>query len=356
MNIPEGVKYCAQAAGHAPSTDNTQPWRMSWDGERLSLFPREPAAGAGGFPTHHPAVQLALGAATENLLQAAYALERAEPVLFPQAMQSDPIAAVSLTSSAILPKNQAALFLRHTNRFPYKRGPLPFNVLEEIRTQREGKARVVVLDQPESIAVLADLTRRASEVRFQTQELHEWLAASFRFTAAEVARGDGLDIATLDLPPGGGLLLRFISDWRRMARFNQLGAYKAFAQLESKPVGQAPALIAVVGNSSEGGTRAAGRLMQRVWIALNQVGLAVQPGYVIPDQLQRLKQGQVATCFAPAITQVARELSDLLELPDQTLHMLLRVGYPTRVPKQSLRLPLAQILNIDLKQRYTSEK
>lgn len=349
MSIPEGVRYCARAAAHAPSADNTQPWQLIWDGERLALYPRKAAPGTSGFPMHHPAVQLALGAAAENLMQAATGLEWAEPILRLEAESSDPIAEIRIVGSATPPAIEAALFTRHTNRFSYKRDRLPAPLLEWIRNQSEGDARVLVLDQPQRIKALAELTRRASEVRFQTREIHEWLAASFRMTPAEVARGDGLDIATLDLPPGGGWLLRFISDWRRMALLNRLGAYKAFARLEAKPMAEAPALFAIIGKPGAASARAAGRLMQRVWIELNQQGLAAQPGYVIPDQLQRLAQGQVPMQFASAIAQVERELGDILALTDQTLHMLLRIGLPTRVVKRSLRLPLEQILSIGSK-------
>lgn len=344
MIVAESVNYCARAAAHAPSADNTQPWRLRWDGEQLTLCAREPAPGALGFPAQHPAVQIALGAAAENLLQAAAGIDQAQPILMSDVGLMDQVAAIRVTPTAAPPRGDAALFLRHTNRFPYKREPVPEEVRVWLRAQAEGDALVVVLDQPKEIRALGDLTRRASEVRFQTREIHEWLAASFRFTPEQVAQGDGLDIATLPLPPGGGYLLRFISEWRRMALLNRLGAYKAFAKLEEQPVAQAPLLVAIVGRPGVIGARAAGRLMQRVWIELNRRGLAVQPGYVIPDQVQRLAQGQVPAPFTAAITQVARELSDILPLQEHALHMLLRVGYATREVTRSRRLPLAQVL------------
>ena len=349
MIVPEGAEYCARAAAHAPSADNTQPWPLRWDGEQLTLCALEPAPGALGFPPQHPAVQIALGAAAENLLQAAKAIEQAEPTLMPDAGLMDRIAAIRVPPTATAPRQDAALFLRHTNRFPYKRESVPDDVRAWLRAQAEGDARIIVLDQPKQILALGDLTRRASEVRFQTREIHEWLAASFRFTPEQVAQGDGLDIATLPLPPGGGYLLRFISEWRRMALLNRIGAYKAFAKLEEQPVAQAPLLVAILGRPGVIGARAAGRLMQRVWIELNQRGLAAQPGYVIPDQIQRLAQGQVPAPFTATITQVAGELNDILPLSEQTLHMILRVGYPTRDATRSRRLPLTQVLTSETK-------
>lgn len=346
METQKSLNFLISAAQAAPSADNTQPWRLVRRGECLSLLPRGPAPGAPGFPAEHPAIQLALGAAAENLLQAAEQIGLIEPIILPDAGHSDIIIEVRVPPRTDFPLPDIALFNRHTNRFPYQHDPLPEAVLNWARTQSEGTATALVFDRAEPIRALAELTRRASEVRFQTQEIHEWLAASFRFTPEEVARGDGLDVSTIDLPPGGRWLLRFVSDWRRMAILNRLGAYKAFAHLEGKSLAQAPALLAIVGKPGLIGARSAGRLMQRVWIELNHRGVAVQPFYVVPDQLQRLAQGKVPLSLAPIVTQVARELGDILELRDQTPYMLLRVGFPTKAAKRSMRLPLDRVLTI----------
>lgn len=146
MIVPEGVKYCARAAAHAPSADNTQPWRLRWDGEQLTLLARESAPGATGFPAQHPAVQIALGAAAENLLQAAAGVDQAEPSLLPDAGHKDEIAAIRLAPNALPPAAEAALFLRHTNRFPYKRDTVPEDLATWLSAQAQGEARLIVLD------------------------------------------------------------------------------------------------------------------------------------------------------------------------------------------------------------------
>lgn len=140
---------------------------------------------------------------------------------------------------------------------------------------------------------MASLVKDASQIRFQTQEIHEWLGRSLRFGKQAMQTRDGLDVATLDLPPGGSLFMRFISDWRRMKAMNFLGTHKFMSWVDSMPVKSAPAIIAIIGQAGFRETLSAGQLMQSIWIDLNEQGIAVHPYYVVPDQMNRLKDGVV---------------------------------------------------------------
>ena len=84
--------------------------------------------------------------------------------------------------------------------------------------------------------------------------------------------------------------------------------------------------------------------MQQVWLALNQAGLAVQPYYVVSDQLQRLKHGQQHPAHLAQAQQLQLMGTRVLGLKEgQSLAMLLRIGSPTVDPVRSRRLPLDQI-------------
>jgi hypothetical protein len=194
---------------------------------------------------------------------------------------------------------------------------------------------------------MAALARQASEVRFQTQEVHEWLARSLRFTKQEAARADGLDLATIPLPPGGALFMRYIMEWKWMSVLNRLGAYKLMAVLDVKPLEKAPIIIAFIGGSAPEDIVNVGQLLTRVWIDLNSKGIAVHPYYVVSDQLQRRLVGKVPAQLVSQIDKVAAQSSGLLNLQEhECLHMLLRIGYPTRDPIRSKRLPLEIICNM----------
>ena len=190
------------------------------------------------------------------------------------------------------------------------------------------------------------MTELASRVRFQTQEIHEWLGDALRFTPAEVARGDGLDVAALEVPPGGKTLLRIIKDWRRLALLNKIGAYKLLARIEAAEIRKAPAMLLITGADDAPGALAAGRLLERAWLMLAGAGVAAHPYYVVPDQLQRARLGSVPPSLTETVSQVSAAAAGLLDSPERTLHMVLRLGYPKCTVVRSRRLPLEAVTTV----------
>ena len=340
----------SQAAHQAPSADNSQPWQLSWHDQTLTVSYDTMRVSQKTFPADNLATLLTMGAVLENISQAASAAELtftshmpplvtpAQPVYFQLVFESaKEETAVSLET---LP-----LFKRHTNRFPYQSKALPETILTVLKNLTVGSARVLVIEQRPVIQEVGRLVRLASEMRFQTQEVHEWLAKSLRFKVKNTdSYGEGLDVASIDLPPGGRLFLRWISSWRRMKWLNKLGAYKAMALLDAQPVNKAPALVAIVGTGQFADRLAAGQLMNKVWIALNEQGIAVQPYYVLADQLQRRQAYQIPGSLISQADDLYAQTNQLFQLGDgEELAMLFRIGYPTRTPVKSKRLPLDKV-------------
>ena len=139
---------------------------------------------------------------------------------------------------------------------------------------------------------------------------------SLRLTPDDVARGDGLDVETLDLPPGGGLLLRLISDWSRMKRLNRLGMYRMLAAVDSRPVAGAPALLAITGAADAHTCLAAGRVLAQAWYRLEAAGVAVQPYYVISDMLERLHRDGIPAPLLDEARTLAADTTRVFGLAD----------------------------------------
>lgn len=339
-----------QAAHRTPSADNSQPWKLEWQDNTLTVSYDTQRVGNRTFPADSHAILLSMGALSENLTQAASALgvtldfewslqlSDASPAYFR--------AKLSLLNAATPTTiNNLPLFKRHTNRFPYQDKPLAKNHVEALKNLAQHDTRILVFEEKSAIRQIAELVRQASEIRFQTQEVHEWLAKSFRFnTKADDQYGDGLDLNTIDLPVGGSLFLRSISDWRRMNWLNKLGAYKVMAMIDSQPIRNAPALIAIIGPDSFKGNLTAGQLMNRAWIALNEQDIAAHPFYVVSDQLQRQKSNSVPLQFKDKVSTLSEQTQHIFGLQHgETLHMLLRIGYPKKTPIYSKRLPLNMV-------------
>ncbi|MEZ5529358.1 MAG: hypothetical protein R3E57_05435 [Porticoccaceae bacterium] len=354
--IDKSVLETLVLAGHSgPSADNSQPLRFVWDGRNtLSVFYDEPRVRGRTFPADNPATLIATGAAVHNILETANRLGvETEITWHPEDKdKSKHYADIRIlsaeTSSQIASTTPPALeplLQRHTNRHPYIKSQLPNHLLTALGSMREGQARLVRITNEPRLKRIGELVKKASEIRFQTQEVHEWLGASLRFPDTSVKKSDGLDINTLALPPGGSALLKLISSWKRMSLLNRIGFYKLLAAIDAQPVKQAPALIAVIAPNSIQDTLSAGQLLERCWVFLNNEKVAVHPYYVISDQLTRLEENGVPDKLIP----LAKTIKGLSEkefgyATDERLCMLLRIGYP-RVdsPVRSQRLPLEDV-------------
>lgn len=337
----------SQAANHTPSPDNSQPWRLEWRDNILSVYYDTQRVVNKTFPPDSHATLLTIGAVSENLTQAADALNIDINLSYTNPLDShSPLyfrADFDFTNTQALPSiDNIALFQRHTNRHAYQDKPLPPEQLQLLKNLTEGKNRILVFEDKPNIRTIAELVRRASEIRFQTREVHEWLARSLRFdTKTTDPYGEGLDVNTIDLPPGGKLFLRLISDWNRMNWLNKLGAHKAMAFIDSHPIAKAPAILAIVGPDDYQATLHAGQLMNRAWISLNASDIAAHPYYVAADQLQRRKENRVPSNLKTEADQVFQQARQLFQLQEnETLHMLFRIGAPTRAAVKSKRLPL----------------
>jgi hypothetical protein len=345
-DIPPTIRSIIEAGRSAPSADNSQPWRFCWDGNRLAVnYDKQRVSGKTFGPNEH-ATLLAVGAVKENILQMANFLNvEAEEVHF---NNSGPYFQFELRFSGkeILPMSEHPIFQRHTNRWPYNSKSIPAEVCESLKGISHGQCHALIFGDTALKKNIASWVRTASEIRFQSHDVHEFLGRSLRFNSEEVSQGDGLDVRTLPLPPGGRAFLRLIKDWDRMRFLNRLGCYKLLAMMEAKPVSDAANMLLIVGPDSPNDTLDAGRLMERVWIYLNARGIAVHPYYVITDQLQRLKTGRIVPHLRSSIEGLQSEIRTVFNAGHGMIHMLLRIGHPTEHPIRSLRLPSEKVTEL----------
>jgi hypothetical protein len=341
------IRTLAELAHLAPSADNSQPWRLQWDGDSLAVLYDRTRMTDSPFPAQGHAHLLSIGGLLETLVATATAWQMDPALELAESPGAGDPALYARLRFARIPREPAvtddcqAIRARHTDRGQYRSTVVPAELLPRIAAQTLGEARVVFSQERELREQAADLVRDASLIRFQTPEVHQWLDHSLRFGREAEERRDGLDVATMGLPPGGGLLLRLISPWSRMRRLNALGFHRLLAGVDSAPLRRGPGLLAVVGSGGAEGTIDAGRLLWRTWTDLNAAGLSVQPYYVISDQLNRLEDNRVPSDLVSLAQTIKRETRTVFQLGEnEHLHMLLRVGYSRKPPKRALRLPV----------------
>lgn len=337
--LPAEVEFLMQAVRSAPSADNTQPWCFEWANSTITcqVYRR------GGFPADYHAVQFSLGAAAENLIQAAQFLNLDITSWYLNVPGEDGIFARGLVErkDIAIPSIMPLWKLRHTNRLPYHL-EIEAGVDHQLEACHVENIRVKVI-AGSGIQQASGWIRQASEIRFQTREVNEWFAASLRYGNSQEEMNYGLHVNTLALPSGGVELLKLMSDWNRMQWLNRIWAYKLFAAIESANFRKAPLVVAIVGPTDKTAVFDAGRCLQRVWLRITELGLSAQPYYVVSDLLNRVRSNSVpAQCKSKALELKEYIHSELY--PNETLHCLLRVGKPVGNVQASGRLSLEDLI------------
>lgn len=341
ISMPRPLSEFVQYAVTAPSADNSQPWVFSLDNDRVICRYQHAGGGTDPFGSKGHGTLVAAGALQENIDRLLFMLDMPASV---KQLDSDwsinfSVPCRSVPASAEL----NAILSRHTNRFPYRRIERPD--FTNLPYSNSGFSRLVIVQDRKSIGRIGDAVRACAEARFNTKELHEWLFGSMRWSQLEVRRGDGLDLSTVHLPPGGRQFMRFVSPWSRMAMLNRLGLYKLLAGTDTAPIYKAPCIMAIIGDRSVGGAWDAGRVLQSLWIALNRRQYAVHPYYVTTDLVNRLDAGAVQEPWRHSVATANSILKDVLEFGSgEQVHMLLRVGEPTTTPTRSLRKAVSELL------------
>ena len=331
----------AEAARAAPSADNSQPWQFRWSAGHFSCHYNARSARDPFGPAGH-ATLMSVGAVAENLCQLLGS--QIKPAIGDLA-EGAPYFSVPIPDTPITALGTShPLFARHTNRFTFTLQPPPTALIDELSAMVEGPARLVLLADRATRSCFADIAKICCQARFCNRELHEWLMASLRWSTEP--SGDGLDVKTLALPPGGRQFLRFIRPWNRVERLNRwLGLYRIMALSEVQPLRRGPLIACVVGENTARGALAAGQLMQRACIHLNSCGWAVHPYYVVSDQFTRIANGTLPPAWVEPVASALAELSPLLRFDHgERIHIALRVGFPARTPPMSRRLPLDRFL------------
>ncbi len=341
-----GIEEVLKVGIRAPSADNTQPWRFLVGTQSIKVCYDSERASKTNFGFDHPATLMAIGGVAHNLthflenngveFRAHYPCDETSRVYVEFELLSD----VAEFSAG----REPAPLVRHTNRGAYRKEAVPSGLLQAF----SGNDLVRSTTDRTRICAIAELVRQAAEIRFQLRDEHESLMSNLRFSEHEVAKGDGLDIRTIDLPPGGALFMRFISDWRRMALLNRFQACKIMARLDSSPLAQAPLVLEIARGQGVRAGIEAGKVLSEVWTHLNKNGVAVHPYFVVTEQVLRARSGRMPAHLKSAADRLVRAADSLFELgSDKDLCMLLRTGYPVNShPVRSMRLPLEQVTTL----------
>ena len=276
------VLRIVEAGVRAPSADNDHRFRVRETERGLDVLADDQSTA----PIHRRILGwVSLGAVIENMTIRAGGLGYALQIAwFPDPANRALIASLELRRApALTVPLDAAIDSRHTNRaLAFAGPPLSSKELESFA------ASAASIDGVKLQWVEGDARKRllrmmalAESTRFDLQPLHQDLFSAVRFDVGWHASADrGLPPAALQVEPGARWAFSQLRRWPVMRLLRLFGLHRALGfRAAYVPARMAPHLgfLATSSSLDPHGGLAIGRALERLWLDVEQRGLALQP-------------------------------------------------------------------------------
>lgn len=354
-----------RAAILAPTPDNNQPWFFGSEGEDLLVF-LDPSR---TLPSDVNSMfdLLGLGAAVENIRLTAARKGYATSVDVQDNFSAYQEAGIDVDAGNDGPKLVARLSFepggqsdplveqlenRCTCRKLYSTEPLDDGCKERLSDAAAQYAEVQldwVTDRPR-IRSLAGVLSSTDRVRFEYEPFHNEIFRQLRFTAEEAEKTrDGLDLRTLELPPGVGAMLGMLKPWNRMKWLHRLGVGRLLTVPSAVTVIKSSAIgVLSLGEPSNGGFIKAGQTFQRIWLAAEAEKLSLQPLgslAIFFAHMQMIDGKKLESRHQKLITRLIPRFGGLVpSTRGRCIQVLFRVGKSTRPDVRSLRRTAEEVM------------
>jgi len=315
----KSIQRIVEAACHAPSGGNLQPWKWSSKGNILQLnFDRNLVSSF--LDCDEIASMIALGASLENArLEAAQLGIGGDISYFPDGKNGDLIARIALDPNQepaeVDQKLGGFVFKRETNRSIEPGPPLDDGVKTALyETAKRNGSELILIERGEDFDRLAEWIAFTEKFRIMHPTGHRNFIEEMRWTKEEAEKTrDGIDVRTVDLTIGELTGFKLARDRKVIDKLEEWEGGSAFKKLSHKATSSAAALGIITRKKTERfDYLRAGMDMERVWIEANASGLGFQPQSPLSLLIPRLANG--ADLSAEQASQLAEAASCLREI------------------------------------------
>lgn len=333
------IEEILQLAVHAPSGDNSQPWRFEVTGSVVDIH-NLPEKDNPVLNYRQRGSYIAHGALVENIVLAAGKLGCAAEVLpFPTPANEAHTARIALRQAEVQCSPLVDCILRrHTNRRPYRSDPLSteqLRVLMDCVRELSSSSGIsfALTQEADQKRTLAECASSIEQVILESELLHGLLFKDVVWSQAEESkRRSGMFIKTMELAPPQQLAFRMASNWTVMQTLNGVGLSRMIARQDAKlyATGAGMGVLLVRASADSRDFLLVGRAMQRIWLTATQLGLHLQPLAGLLFAAMTLENGgddKFSSRHADIIRANDRTIRETLRLgPDQQVAMMFRLG------------------------------
>lgn len=317
--IPKGLHreyQLAELATRAPSSHNTQPWRIQISAGLIEILP-DYTRRCPQIDPHNHHLWISLGCATENIMLAA-----ADFGLMPSLSIDDERIRIRLSADPDAKANALSRLItsRQSTRCHYQRQPVSGSWLTLLqKSARTENVDTLVLMDGAQRQVAEELVLTASDAQLAQAEIRQELLHWLRFNRQEAQEhGDGLFSACSGNPQMPGWLGPLVFDWVYTAKNERIRLGEALKSASGL-------ILLHASQSNPQQWIESGRCVQR--LALQLTGLGLKMAFINQPV-------EVPAC--------RMQLAEQLNLEGRHPEMLLRFGFANPMP-DSFRRPLSEV-------------
>ncbi|WP_055475175.1 Rv1355c family protein [Gordonia sp. HS-NH1] len=331
------------AARRAPSAGNQQPWQITADEDAVTITLDRTRTST--LDVEHRASAVAVGAALYNARIAATARGVLDDIEIVDAAETLAGRArlKGLDTGSRSPEAEAelsALLARGTRRGVGDGSPPSDDDLARLRdAATSDRTRLLALADRADIDRYASIISRSDRARFLTPELH---GEMFEELTDDPAAAEGIDVASLDLPPAMAGMFDVLRRADVMALLDEWGGGTALgADAGSRVASSSAVLVLVQRGTSAGDYLRGGIVAEQLWVAAERLGYDVHPMtptflYAGDDETAR----GLSSNHGDELAALRREMLDTWPLDaDEAPTIVLRLSRADSPSVVSRRLP-----------------
>ncbi|WP_084454540.1 Rv1355c family protein [Algoriphagus terrigena] len=284
---PEELKKILSSANMAPSGGNIQPWIWVFDRKGILHLFHDQARSHSMLDYKGTGSLIAFGAALENLRLAA-AKEGIEIELINQIREFEEELICSirfvakLKNPILVPHHELSdgISIRCTNRKNLSRQLLEPAQLKELTAfAQENGVTIKITEDKDDLEALAEIVGGMDRMRFFHEDGLLDFIKEVRWTEKDaIETKDGIDIATLEMSATDRAAMGLLKDPRTVKFFRKFLMGFGLTKISKDTLTTSSAIMLLQGKQFSPATYLeGGKVLQRVWIKANMMGISVQP-------------------------------------------------------------------------------
>jgi hypothetical protein len=342
----------------APSAGNNQPWKVWYEKGLLFVFHDKYRSHSWG-DYFEMGSHMSLGTALENIHLQALKLglkDHARELPFEDEPKLIAVIAFSPLEDDTIKLDKRlvlanGMYTRCTNRRNGQRQVLPLGFFDEIQEFFDEMPgfKLWFADEPGQLVTLGNIIASCDRIRLLQEKGHAEFYSEVRWDKEHARRTrDGIELAAVDVTEGEKAGFRVARDWKAVELVSKWDKGHAFKKNSTKSVKSASAMVLITVPEFDHPTLLqAGRLVQRVWIAINNRGVSIHPMLSPAFFFNRLIHGQgleIPTATQQELIALREEMKSVFPLGENDKEVfLMKLSIAENMEARSLRLPKSTI-------------